>query len=87
MQTVEIDLTQMKVPVNHPVMTPQEAAQGHDTVTMIFEKPVTLIIGNWDGRVAYPVGTHEVPRVWKDHWYLKAHGARLQNQSVTVGKP
>jgi hypothetical protein len=86
MSITEIDLTQIKAPVQLHAMTPEEAAVGYETVTMVFEKPVILIVGNWDGKVAYPIGTHEVPRAWKDHWYLKAHGAYIKTERVVVGK-
>ena len=74
----EFDPSELKAPVNNPLLTPAEAAKGYDTVTMEFENPVTLTIGNWEGKVHYPKGAHEVPREWKDHWFLKAHGAKLK---------
>jgi hypothetical protein len=63
------------VPHNSPVMTPEEAAKGRETVLMIFDNPVLLTM-NTNQKVHYPKGIHEVPVAYVNHWYLEAHGVR-----------
>jgi hypothetical protein len=76
---------QIVAPINAPALTPEEAAKGRDTVTMIFDKkePVTLTVQH-GLKVRYTQGIHQVPREWSDHWYLKVHGARIYSQPVAV---
>lgn len=54
--------------------SPEDFAQGRETVLMEFDKPVRFTIAYQDC-VLFPAGVHPVPREWSDHWYLKAHGA------------
>ena len=74
----------IKPPVSVPAKTPEEAAKGESTVTMVFPNPVVLTVDHGN-QIAYPKGTHEVPRRLADHWYLAAHGARLYNAPVAAG--
>jgi hypothetical protein len=69
------------VPTNIVPMTPEEAAKGFDTVTMIFDVPVKLTLQT-NEIVFFTKGIHEVPRHYSDHWYLKAHGVRIHARSV-----
>lgn len=64
------------VPINATPATPEEAAKGEDTVTMVFDNDVLLTVDT-NQRIHYPKGVHEVPRHLSNHWYLKAHGVRL----------
>jgi hypothetical protein len=73
-------------PTATPALTPEAFAKGHDTVTMVFEKPVLLTIKH-GMKVAYPKGVHEVPREHSDHWYLRAHGVTEYNKPIAVGAP
>lgn len=79
----ELDPNQIQVPVSNPPLTPAEAAEGRDTVTMYFENQVMLNV-DWGTRVLYTKGVHEVPREWSTHWYLTNHGAERFNESVPV---
>jgi hypothetical protein len=72
-------------PVNAPAQTPDEAAKGHSTVTMVFEKQILFTVSHGH-KVLYPKGVHEVPREWANHWYLEANGARLYNRPISLGK-
>lgn len=80
---IAIEYPKIVAPVGKPHMTPEEAAVGHDTVTMVFEKPVLLTI-DWDKQVNYPKGPHEVPVEWSDHFYLRAHGVTKYNRPIAV---
>lgn len=60
--------------------TPEEFVRGRETVTMVFAKPVRFTIENQEC-VLFPVGVHPVPRELADHWYLKAHGAKVREGS------
>lgn len=72
------------VPINQPPATPEEAAKGEDTVTMVFDVPVRLTVDT-NQQIHYPKGVHEVPRHLSNHWYLKAHGVRLYAKPVQPG--
>jgi|GEM_PF-4094104 len=74
----------IKAPMSTPKLTPEEAAKGHSTTTMIFDKPVLLTLSH-DQKIAYPAGTHEVPDHLADHWYLEANNVRPYNRPVAVG--
>ncbi len=73
------------VPVHAAPKTPEEAAKGHSTTTMVFDKPVHLTISTNDS-VFYPVGVHEVPNHLVKHWYLKAHGARIYAKPISFSE-
>ncbi len=64
------------------IQTPQQAAEGRETVTMTF--PKKLLLTHQDGfnwvQIHYPAGTHQVPREHADHWFLKASGVREHQQ-------
>ena len=64
------------------IQTPQQAAEGRETVTMDFPKAVRLTHqdGHFFQLVHYPAGTHQVPREHADHWFLKANGVREHQQ-------
>lgn len=66
-------------------MTPAEAAKGHSTTTVEFPRLIHLTIST-NQSVHYPVGVHEVPDHLADHWYLKAHGARVYYRPVAVSE-
>lgn len=70
-------------PVNAPALSPEEFAKGHNTVTMVFEKPV-LFTPSHGVRVSFTKGVHEVPKEYKDHWYLVAHGAYPYTKPIAV---
>ena len=73
-------------PIYRAPISPEEAAKGHDCVTMYFELPVLLNV-QWGTLVDYPKGMHEVPREWSDHPYLRENGARVYNKpSAPAGK-
>jgi hypothetical protein len=78
-------VTGVIVPSSAPALTPEEAAKGHNTVTMVFDVPVLLTLGT-NQKVHYPKGVHEVPVEHADHWYLKAHGARQYAKPISVGE-
>jgi hypothetical protein len=63
-------------PLNGHTIGPEEAAVGHETVTMIFDKPVRLTLEHGPA-IAFPAGVHQVPLHLADHWYLKVNGARV----------
>jgi hypothetical protein len=68
---------------SHP-KTPQEAAEGHDTVTMFFPEKVMFTVEH-GYRVLYPAkSVCEVPREWSNHWFLINNGARIYNRPVSV---
>jgi hypothetical protein len=73
------------VPVNATPQAPEEAAKGNSTVTMVFDKTVHLTVAPNRSIMFHP-GTHEVPEQYADHWYLKAHGARIYARPVAVGE-
>lgn len=55
--------------------SPEQFAEGHNTVTMEFPKDVHLTVAN-NLTVYYSKGLHEVPEQHADHWFLEANGAR-----------
>lgn len=63
------------VPSHASPLTPEEAANGYSTVTMVFDRPVHLTIET-NRSIYFPQGVHEVPEHLADHWYLEANGAR-----------
>jgi hypothetical protein len=73
----------IKPPMHVAAMSPEEAAKGLSTTTMIFDKPVTLTVSH-EQKIAYPSGVHEVPNHLADHWYLEANNVRPYNRPVAV---
>lgn len=82
---MEITYPTIIAPVGSAPLTPEQGAEGHDTVTMVFESPVLLTI-KWGMQVAYPKGPHEVPVEWSDHDYLRAHGVRKYARPVSFAE-
>jgi len=76
---------QIVVPIHAAPKTPDQAAKGHKTTTMVFDKGVHLTVDTNDS-VFFPAGTHEVPNHLVGHWYLKAHGARPYAKPIAVGE-
>lgn len=74
---------QIPTPIQARTQTPEEFAQGHNTVEMVFERPVTLTV-DWTTRVHYPVGTHDVPAHLEDHWYLQANGVERYSRPIAI---
>lgn len=72
-------------PLNSLPQTPQEAAKGHQTVTVEFEKQVLFTVSHGH-KVLYTKGVHEVPREWAGHWYLRANGARVYSKPIYLGQ-
>ncbi len=72
-------------PLNGHTISPEQAAVGHETVAMKFDKPVQLtLVGS---SIAFPAGVHQVPKHLVDHWYLKAHGVKpIENASAIAVK-
>lgn len=76
---------QIIVPIHAAPMTPEKAAKGERTVTMVFDKPVHLTLDT-NKSVFYPVGPQEVPVRYSDHWYLKAHGVKRYAKPIAVSE-
>lgn len=72
-------------PVAAASLTPEQAAQGHRTVTMEFPEAVTLTV-EWGRSIKYPKGAHEVPEHLSTHPFLVAHGVRPYYAKVAVGR-
>jgi hypothetical protein len=72
-------------PVAAEALTPEQAAQGHRTVTMEFPEAVILTV-SWDRKIKYPKGAHEVPEYLENHPFLVAHGVRRYYAKVAVGQ-
>jgi hypothetical protein len=70
-------------PINSPSKTPEEAAKGHSTTTMIFDNDVHLTVGT-NNTIFYPKGVHEVPDHLAGHWYLAAHNVRTYAKRVNI---
>lgn len=62
-------------------LTPEQFAKGKDVVSMEFEKEV-LLTPVHGTTVRYTKGVHPVPAQFRDHWYLRANGARIYNKPV-----
>lgn len=80
-----IKAPQIIAPINAAPATPEEAAKGEDTVTMVFDNPVMLTV-SVNHKIHYTKGVHEVPRHLADHWYLKAHGVKPYAKPVSAGQ-
>jgi hypothetical protein len=72
-------------PVAAAALTPEQAAQGHRTITMEFPEAVTLTV-DWGKKIEYPKGAHEVPEYLAGHFFLKAHGVRPYNRPFVGGQ-
>jgi hypothetical protein len=72
-------------PVAAASLTPEQAAQGHRTVTMEFPEAVTLTV-EWGRSIKYPKGAHEVPEHLSTHPFLVAHGVRPYYAKVAVNQ-
>lgn len=73
-------------PVAVTPLTPEQAAKGSSTTTMIFDKPALLTV-NHGTKIQFPAGVNEVPNEHADHWYLKAHNVRPYARPVAAGLP
>jgi hypothetical protein len=72
------EATGIKPVVGHE-MTPTQAAAGQKTVKMIFPRPLRLSISQTE-TINFRAGTHEVPEIYADHWYLAAGDAMRAEQ-------
>lgn len=76
----------IRPPMQAVPLDPEEAAAGHSTVTMVFDKPVLLTVAHGH-QIKFPAGTHEVPKHLSEHWYLKAHGVRPYHRPFSGAQP
>jgi hypothetical protein len=58
--------------------TPAQAADGGETVTMVFPRDVLLTEDN-HRRILFKAGVQEVPSRLKDHIYLQRHNVKMYN--------
>ncbi len=70
-------------PVNAPLLSPEEAAKGHNCILMEFDHQVLFTVSHGN-KVLYPKGVHSVPREWSTHWFLLNSGAKPYNRPMAV---
>lgn len=64
-------------------VTAAQAAEGQETVTMVFPRPVLL--STQDGRrIEFGAGVNEVPKDLANHEWLKLHGATVYDKNSNV---
>lgn len=83
MATAAIEYPRIIAPLAGIAATPEEAAKGHRTVTMVFDHPVLLTV-DWHHKIQYPKGVHEVPEHLADHYYLVNNNVRPYNRPMAV---
>ena len=78
----------ISAPTFHLPITPFEAAEGHETVTVYFDQQVDLLV-EWGKMVRYTRGVHEVPLQWLESykWVFEANDARIHTKRVAVDTP
>lgn len=83
MSSQAIEYPRIVAPVAGPSLTPEQAAKGHKTVTMVFDHDVLLTV-DWHTKIAFTKGVHEVPEHLADHFFLRNHNVRRYNTQVAV---